>query len=508
MYSLRFRGYVGKGYLDVSIGGRIYGIPIEVRSKKIGYVDHYRQMLRDIADWHCTLLLELGSPLFRGYDIGGRSETCYEDFLILDHLFNGTNLFGSFMSIDSDPHVEIRRERAMHPNGIATSIDISRLPNLVSSGNLVCRDAGPIAGHLHPLYIPVTETCISRDTPENRLVKDLFLYAHDLSCRLLNDSKNRNGYIYPNSDQASAVLDAFRMELDRLGVDIRTGVACREIRPGKKGFTVLTDRQPVRADKVILCTGSKAAPVTGSDGSGYDLAKNLGHRILPVLPALTALQCEEKFFKSIAGVRVNGTVSIWSDGACIAKDTGELQITDYGISGIPVFQVSRYASKLLYAKKEVEAVLDFMPDFTEEQMYAFLRTRANTRPEKSAEMFLIGLFHKKLCDLWIRLVKIPRQKTSGDLTDDEIRRLSHMIKEFRVRIIGTNSYDKAQVCCGGVDTREIDQATLESVYVPGLYFAGEILDVDGMCGGYNLTFAWASGYAAGMAAAAGEDVGK
>ena len=314
-------------------------------------------------------------------------------------------------------------------------------------------------------------------------------------------SKNRNGYIYPNSDQASAVLDAFRMELDRLGVEIRTGVACREIRPGKKGFTVLTDRQPVRADKVILCTGSKAAPVTGSDGSGYDLAKNLGHRILPVLPALTALQCEEKFFKSIAGVRVNGTVSIWSDGACIAKDTGELQITDYGISGIPVFQVSRYASKLLYAKKEVEAVLDFMPDFTEEQMCLFLRARANTRPEKSAEMFLIGLFHKKLCDLWIRLTKIPRQKTSGDLTDDEIRRLSHMIKEFRVRIIGTNSYDKAQVCCGGVDTREIDQATLESVYVPGLYFAGELLDVDGMCGGYNLTFAWASGYAAGMAAA-------
>ena len=213
VYSLRFRGYVGKGYLDVSIGGRIYGIPIEVRSKKIGYVDHYRQMLRDIADWHCTLLLELGSPLFRGYDIGGRSETCYEDFLILDHLFNGTNLFGSFMSIDSDPHVEIRRERAMHPNGIATSIDISRLPNLVSSGNLVCRDAGPIAGHLHPLYIPVTETCISRDTPENRLVKDLFLYAHDLSCRLLNDSKNRNGYI-------SSILEGIRCRcLEALSTD-------------------------------------------------------------------------------------------------------------------------------------------------------------------------------------------------------------------------------------------------------------------------------------------------
>ena len=314
-------------------------------------------------------------------------------------------------------------------------------------------------------------------------------------------SKNRNGYIYPNSDQASAVLDAFRMELDRLKVEIRTGVECREIRPGKKGFTVLTDQEPVRADRVILCAGSKAAPATGSDGSGYDLAKNLGHRILPVLPALTALKCEEKFFKSIAGVRANGSVSIWSDGECIAKDTGEIQLTDYGISGIPVFQVSRYASKLLYEKKETDAVLDFMPDFTKAQTNAFLRARAQTRPDKSAEMFLIGLFHKKLCDLWIRLSKIPRQRKAGELTADEIACLTDLIKVFRVRIRETNSYDKAQVCCGGIDTREVDPETLESVYVPGLYFAGEILDVDGMCGGYNLTFAWASGYAAGRSAA-------
>ena len=313
-------------------------------------------------------------------------------------------------------------------------------------------------------------------------------------------SKNRNGYIYPNSDQASAVLDAFRMELDRLKVEIRTGIECREIRPGKKGFTILTDQEPVRADRVILCAGSKAAPATGSDGSGYDLAKKLGHRILPVLPALTALKCEEKFFKSIAGVRANGSVSIWSDGECIAKDTGEIQLTDYGISGIPVFQVSRYASKLLYEKKETDAVLDFMPDFTKAQTNAFLRARAETRPDKSAEMFLIGLFHKKLCDLWIRLSKIPRQRKAGELTADEIACLTDLIKDFRVRIRETNSYDKAQVCCGGIDTREVDPGTLESVYVPGLYFAGEILDVDGMCGGYNLTFAWASGYVAGQAA--------
>ncbi len=318
-------------------------------------------------------------------------------------------------------------------------------------------------------------------------------------------SKNRNGYIYPNSDQASAVLDVFRMELDRLKADIRTGVECREIRPGKKGFTILTDGVPVKADRVILCAGSKAAPSTGSDGSGYDMAKKLGHRILPVLPALTALRCRENFFKSISGVRVNGAVALWSEGECIAKETGEIQLTDYGISGIPVFQVSRYASKLLHEKKETEAVLDFMPDFTKEQTAAFLTARAKTRPDKSAGMFLIGLFNKKLCDLWGRLSHIPRQKKAGELTETEIICLAGLIKDFRVSIRAVNPYDKAQVCCGGVDTGEVSHKTLESVRVPGVYFAGEILDVDGMCGGYNLTFAWASGYVAGRSAAGEAD---
>lgn len=314
-------------------------------------------------------------------------------------------------------------------------------------------------------------------------------------------SKNRNGYIYPNSDQASAVLDALRMEVDRLGIAVQTGVECREIRPGRKGFNILADGETIRADRVILCTGSKAAPSTGSDGSGYRLAKKLGHRIVPVLPALVQLRCKEKFFKSIAGVRADGRVSLWVDGQCIAADRGELQITNYGISGIPVFQVSRYAAELLYEQKEVKAVLDFMPDFTEEQMTAFLRTRASARPEKSAEQFLIGLFHRKLSDLWIKLSGIPRDKTAGKLNDMELERITAMVKAFTVSVTETNSFEQAQVCRGGVDTAEVNPETMESKYVPGLYFAGELLDVDGMCGGYNLSFAWASGYIAGREAA-------
>lgn len=314
-------------------------------------------------------------------------------------------------------------------------------------------------------------------------------------------SKNRNGYIYPNSDQASAVLDALRTEIDRLGVHVMTSVECAEIRPRKKDFLIVTDIGTFCADRVILCTGSKAAPGTGSDGSGYRFAKQFGHRIVPVLPALVQLRCREDFFKSISGVRVEGTVTLWSEGKCAAAERGEIQITNYGISGIPVFQVSRYASRLLYEKKEVKAVLDFMPDFTKEQTREFLIERIKTRPEKSAEMFLIGLFHRKLSDLWIRLAGIYRGKRAGEFSDLELERLVALIKEFTLTVAATNSFDQAQVCCGGVDTSEVNPDTLESLYVPGLYYAGEILDVDGMCGGYNLTFAWASGYIAGTESA-------
>ncbi|CUX50460.1 NAD(P)/FAD-dependent oxidoreductase [Clostridium sp. C105KSO13] len=314
-------------------------------------------------------------------------------------------------------------------------------------------------------------------------------------------SKNRNGYLYPQSDQASAILDVLRMEVKRLGIQVRTEAKCKGISPVEGGFLIHTEARDFTAQKVILAAGSKAAPSSGSDGSGYQLAKNLGHRLVPVLPSLVQLCCEEGFYKSIAGVRAEGLVSLYVDGECYAREQGEIQLTKYGISGIPVFQVSRYAAIGLHEGKQVTAQLNFMPDFTEEQFLVFLRNRIEIRPEKTAEGFLTGLFHKKLSGLWMKLSHIDRTKKIEDCRPEEIERLAHLIQNFSTKVVQTNSFEQAQVCRGGIDTKEVNQDTLESLVVPGLYFAGEILDVDGICGGYNLQWAWSSGYRAGKEAA-------
>lgn len=314
-------------------------------------------------------------------------------------------------------------------------------------------------------------------------------------------SKNRNGYLYPQSDQASAVLDVLRMEVKRLGIQVKTDAKCKAIRSSEGGFVIDTEAGEFSAEKVILAAGSKAAPVSGSDGSGYLLAQKLGHRMIPVLPSLVQLKCKENFYKGIAGIRVEGRVSLYVDGKCQAKDQGEIQLTNYGISGIPVFQISRYAAIGLYENRQVTAVLNFMPDFTEEQFLAFLKNRVETRPRKTTEEFLTGLFHKKLSDLWVKLAHFERTKVMEDYSDEEIERLAHLIQNFSTEITGTNSFEQAQVCRGGIDTKEVCPDTLESLLVPGLYFAGEILDVDGICGGYNLQWAWSSGYTAGKEAA-------
>ena len=313
--------------------------------------------------------------------------------------------------------------------------------------------------------------------------------------------KDRNGYLYPYSDQAAAILEVLQIEVAKLDICVMTEINVLDIQPVKKGIRITTDKKTITADSVILACGSKAAPVTGSDGSGYQLAKLFGHRIVPVLPALVQLRCAEKFYKSISGVRVQGTVEIYADDIFLASDTGEIQLTNYGISGIPVFQVSRYAAKALYQKQSVTAVLNFMPDMNKDEFLSFLQERITLCPHKTLDEFFTGIFPKKLCELWIRLSRLPKEMRVSDLSREQLEKLVLLIQHLRTHITETNAFEQAQICCGGVDTTEINPDTLESNYVSGIYFAGELLDVDGICGGYNLQWAWSSGYVAGKEAA-------
>ncbi len=342
-------------------------------------------------------------------------------------------------------------------------------------------------------------------------------------------AKERNGCLYPNSDQASSVLDALRFELERLQIRVTTGCQVREIRPEGNGFSVRTDQGKLSAGAVVLAAGSKAAPSTGSDGSGYELARGLGHRIVTPLPALVQLRCAEKDYKQLAGVRTDAKIDLYvemsraesaadrtkrvpAQGSSVdgsapdswrlaASDRGELQLTDYGISGIPVFQVSRYASAALHSKKRVKAVIDFLPRQTQEETMAMLCRRAASMPERTCEQWMCGLLNKKLSLVLLKRAGLKPSECAGCVGESGWAALGRQLRAFETVITAANSFDQAQVCCGGVDTLEVDPATMMSRKGRGLYLAGEILDVDGICGGYNLQWAWSSGAVAGANAA-------
>lgn len=316
--------------------------------------------------------------------------------------------------------------------------------------------------------------------------------------------KDRNGYLYPASGQASSVLDALREELSRQGVKVVTECGNVSItapdagRNGKQEWIVSCEKGRFCSDALILAAGSKAAPSTGSDGSGYRLAKKLGHRIVEPLPALVQLRCKEKFFKQISGVRTDALVSIWADGEKLACEQGELQLTDYGISGIPVFQVSRFAAVALSRGAKVKAELDFYPELGRKELGRFLRERRQLLGERTAEGFFTGWFNKKLALLFLRLAGISPDRKTSQLTETQLSELARLIKQFETEILETNPFANAQICCGGVDVREIDPHTMESKKKKDLYLVGELLDVDGICGGYNLQWAWSTGALAGI----------
>lgn len=329
--------------------------------------------------------------------------------------------------------------------------------------------------------------------------------------------KNKNGYLYPSCEQASAVLDLLRFACDRAGIVTLVHTEVKKLcKKGDKFFieTKRTDgdksgtvrlKEVYSADRLVLACGSKAGPKGISSGSGYLLAALLGHHVITPSPALVQLRCKEAFFKQLAGVRCTCELLLYLDGKEIQKERGELQLTDYGISGIPVFQFSRYAAKALSEKRNVKVSIDFLPDFSKEEYSCFVHNRFERKKGERAEEFFLGITNKKVMQLLFKLAGLEPEEEIREGNRQKWEQVFSLLRKFEIQVKESNPFENAQVCAGGVSMGEVTK-TLESTLVSGLFFAGELLDIDGRCGGYNLQWAWTSGHIAGENAAKGTQI--
>lgn len=324
--------------------------------------------------------------------------------------------------------------------------------------------------------------------------------------------KNRNGYLYPASEQASTVLDILRMQLSFLKVSVMTECEIYDIKIEKNSgqdsyilFGVCEgNKKNFKADSVIFSCGSLAGiPAKKLKGkNAYDILSELKLPMVKVVPALVQLRCKEDFMKSIAGVRVDGEVILYIDGQEICKERGEVQLTEYGVSGIPVFQLSRYAAYALNEQKTVQVDLNVLPAFTEEEYAKFYIDRNIQDDEQTAEEYFLGICNKKFLALFMKLSGIKPTDKIINVSKDKKDKMFEYMRKLRLNVIASNSFEQAQVCAGGLSVDAVDD-NLQLKNYPGVYVVGELLDVDGRCGGYNLQWAFASGYIAGCSAAEG-----
>ena len=315
---------------------------------------------------------------------------------------------------------------------------------------------------------------------------------------------DRDGYVYPLPGQASCVRDILERELKSTKVVINkeekiTDVSIQRKNGRQDGFIVVTGNNKYFTQKLIIATGGKAGAVHGSDGSGYSLAKSLGHSVITPFAALTSCIICGKYTKDWAGVRTKGTVRAYnSKGKLLCENTGELQFVAQGISGIPVFQVSRYISEEIVKGRKPYLTIDIMPLYSEEEIIASLLCRK--KKNGSIGDIFTGMLHNKLAAALLKFCDISIKRQAAGLTKDEASHIAAVMKNWRLEVKDTGGFEKAQVTGGGIPASEINAETMESKICPGLYFAGEVIDVDGICGGYNLQWAWTSGYIAGNAA--------
>lgn len=318
--------------------------------------------------------------------------------------------------------------------------------------------------------------------------------------------EEEEGKFYPMPLQAAAVLDVLRLALDEGGVNLLTGIDVQAVRPGKGGFSIICGAdggEPVfRARKVIIACGGEASPGLGGWSGGYSLLAGFGHRITPRLPAIVQLKADVKGVKGLSGSKFDARVTLLSGRKPVRAERGELLFTDYGVSGPPIMQLSGGAVQLMDEGKPASLSVDFLPDWDEEQLRSQLFRRKKLLRGRKLEDFMTGFVPKRLGQMVLKAAgAAPLSREAGTLDSGEIAASASLLKGFPLRLTGDNGMKNAQVTQGGAATAGFNPGSMESRLVEGLYACGEVLDIDGDCGGFNLQWAWSSGRLAGISAA-------
>ena len=300
-------------------------------------------------------------------------------------------------------------------------------------------------------------------------------------------TKDRNGWVYPYSDQAAGVAQVLELEARHQKVKIKTTEEVTDILREDGQYLVKTATWQYPCDSVIISCGSSASNVEGSSTTGYELAEKLGHTVVKPLPSLCGIRGKDNYYAKWAGSRMDGCITLEIEGETVGEEQGEILFTEYGISGIGVFQLSRYAVRGTDEGKIATYHLDLMPQLTKEELVKLLLDRQQVGSYKNPQELLIGLLPRKMIDVLVKKTYEPEK-------------IAERLKDWQVPVKGAYALRQAQICSGGVDPRELTDQ-LESRLHPGIYFTGEVIDVDGPCGGYNLQWAWSSGAVAGRAAA-------
>lgn len=324
-----------------------------------------------------------------------------------------------------------------------------------------------------------------------------------LRCRTESEGK-----IYPYSLQAASVLDILRHSAARMNVRTEPSFSVAELQPDKStGRFSLTaaDGRKIFAERVIIATGGLAAPAMGCDGSGYKLLTRFGHCLTTTFPALVQVKTELDLVKGLAGLKFDGTVRVMAGRQCLQTAAGEILFTDYGLSGPPILEIARVINQRLRKNPadNIQIFLDLLPEMGMDELVQWLTFRRQLDLKLELSEYLTGLVSKKIGQAVLKrcLDRTATLAAAVEILDSSmIMKLAAMLKALSIRAVGTQDWRQAQVTAGGLDTDDFDPVTMESRLQPGVYAAGEILDIDGDCGGYNLQWAWSSGYTAGSSA--------